>query len=117
MGKPVKVTLEAFGDRSISALLTRDEVENKTFKQVVETMVQKNYSGEDAQALAMIRTQMNASGGFSTQAGMGYPNRFEPVRLDENVAKYIQKTSGIGQQETLRTTVLADHKVGLDYHI
>lgn len=117
MEKHVKVTLEAFGDRSVTAMLTRDEVENKTFKEVVETMVQKNYSGEDAQALTMIKTQMNASGGFSTQAGVGFPNRFEPVRLNETVAKYIQKTPGIGQQETLRTTVLAQHVVGLEYQI
>lgn len=112
MGRQVKVTLEGFGNRSLTALLERQDVEGKSFGEVVQSMAEKPYSGEDAKTAVMLKRQMEADSGYTPMIGMGTPNRFEPVRLDEPVERYIQKSPGLAQQDMLRTSVLGVHKLG-----
>jgi hypothetical protein len=112
MEKKVKVTVEGFGKNSLSTLVTREEVEGRPFEEVINMVLQKPYSGEDAKTLAMIKDQMNASGGYRPVVGIGTPNKLTPIRLDEPVSKYIQPPQGISDVSVLRTSVLGIHDLG-----
>jgi hypothetical protein len=108
----VKVSLEGFGGKSLTAVLDRADVEGKDFREVVETMSLRQYTGRDKETLVAIQRQMSSSGGYRTHAGRGMPNRFEPVKLGDKVDPYIQKAPGLGHIEELRTAVLGSHILG-----
>ena len=112
MEQKVKLTLEGFGNRSLSAIVTRDEVEGKKFEDVINMLSKKEYTGEDAKIVRMVKTQMDASGGYTPFVGVGTPNSFKPIRLNDSVKPYIQPAQGIGEMPVLRTTVSGVHVLG-----
>ncbi len=108
----VRLSLEGFGGKSLVTVVERKDVEGKSFRQVINDMSSRPYSGREQAALTAIQTQMSSSDGYRAKVGVGYPNRLEPVGLDDKVAPYIQKAPGLGEGEVLRTTVLGKHVLG-----
>jgi hypothetical protein len=113
MGKNVEISLEVFGNRKVSSVFGEEELAGKNIGDIVNMMVHKDWSGEDKRTVNTIVKEMNATGGYVPEIGVGgknLPVRFEPVRLNDDALQYAQQLSK--PYEEIRITVLGDHKVG-----
>ena len=113
MGRPVEVSLEAFGKQCLTAVLNPEELKGKTMEDIITMMVHKNWQGEQKNTLAIIDEELKASGGYAPSVGVGGMSSaltFQPVNLGDGVEKYIQDYGM--PQDQLRVKVTGSHIVG-----
>lgn len=113
MGRNVEISLETFGNKRLTAVLTPEEVKGKSVEQLIANVTGRNWTGEDAMTLQAIRTQLEASGKYTATVGVGgvgAPVKFQPVRLGESAESYVQDL-GLPEDQ-LRIAVTGDHTVG-----
>lgn len=113
MGKNIKVSLEAFGNKRLTVTLAPEELRGKNVSEVVNYIMKKEWQGEDKQTLEMINREITASGGYvpSIEVSNGnLPIQAQPVRLGEGIEKYVQDFGLPEEQLTLSVT--GDHEVG-----
>jgi len=115
MEKNVKVSLEAFGSKRLTVTLKPEEVKGKSVGDIVNTIINKQWQGEDKHALAIINRELSASGGYTPSVefgGINLPVQTQPVRLGDKIERYIEN---YGQSEAKATlSVTGDHKVGYE---
>jgi len=113
MTKNIKISLEAFGEKRLTVTLRPEEVRGKSVKEIVNAIVNKSWEGEDKHTLAIIKQQVDASGGYTPSVQVGSPNlpvRSQPVRLGDNIERYVEDYGFPEGRVTLSVT--GDHKVG-----
>lgn len=119
MGIDIKVSLEAFGDRRLTVSIPEEKVKGKSFQEIIDYIVNQNWTGEDKQTLAIVNRELGASGGYTPSIQMGgenLPFKAQPVRLGENIERYIE--DGGQAERQLTVSVTGVHKVGhLSYRI
>jgi hypothetical protein len=113
MGKPIEVSLEAFGNKRLKANFSREELANMGVAGVVSNIIERRWDGEDERTANILRNQVNASGNYTTS--LNYLNgqrqtQSQPIKLGETLAPYIRPET-VRPQE-LRLTLTADHIVG-----
>lgn len=113
MGKNVRVSLEAFGSKRLTLTLKPEEIKGKSVGEIVNTIISKQWDGEDKHALAIINRELKASGGYTPSIELGgrdLPVQTQPVRLGDKIERYIED---YGQTEARATlSITGDHKVG-----
>jgi hypothetical protein len=113
MGRKVEITLEAFGDKKLTAVLDPQDIKGKNVEEIINHLIQRNWEGEEKQTLAAIQSELRANGGYTPTIGIGgvhEPVKFQPVRLGENIEKYVQDM-GLPEDQ-VRIAVTGDHDVG-----
>ena len=113
MKKNIKVSLEAFGNKRLTVSLRPEEVEGKSVGEIVNAIVNSSWQGEDQHALAIIKQQVNASGGYTPSievGGTNLPVRAQPIKLGDKIDRYVED---YGQTERRVTvSVTGEHVVG-----
>lgn len=113
MGRNVEVSLEAFGNKKLTAVLTPEEVKGKSVDEIIKTLMNRPWEGEDKLTFEALESEIGASNQYFPSIGVGgvlEPVKFQPVRLGEKVEKYVQD---IGlPEDQVRIAVTGDHDVG-----
>ena len=118
MGNNVKIILEAFGDSNLSARFSAEEIAGKNVGQLVDLLLAKtDLSQKDMQTQAIIRQEVNASGGYFPQIGIKPADNtamvYQDARLGDNASRYIQNIGS--PDDEIRISVTGDHIVGTFY--
>lgn len=113
MGKNIEVTLDAFGDKKLTAVFPAEDLKGKKVQDIVQMMMTRNWQGEDKQALSILSREVNASNGYIPQVNLNAENlpvKYQPISLGDPITKYVQD-NGM-PEDALRLTVVGDHVVG-----
>jgi hypothetical protein len=113
MGRKVEITLEAFGNKKLTAVMDPQDVKGKNVEEIINHLMQRNWEGEEKQTLAAIQSEIGANNGYTPTIGVGgvlEPVKFQPVRLGEKIDKYVQDV-GLPEDQ-VRIAVTGDHNVG-----
>ena len=118
MGNNVKISLEAFGDSNLSATFSAEEIAGKNVNQVVDLLLAKtDLPQKDMETQAIIKEEVNASGGYLPQIGIKPADNtamiYQDARLGDNASKYIQNMGN--PDDEIRISVTGDHIVGTFY--
>ena len=113
MGKDLKISLEAFGNKRLTVMLRPEEIKGKSVSDVVNQIINKKWEGDDKHTLAMIRKEIDASGGYVPSIEVGdknLPVRAQPIKLGDRIEKYVTEYNPNEQGVTLAVT--GNHIVG-----
>lgn len=112
MGKTIEFSIEAFGNKRLTAALNPDDVKGKSFDQIVKNIVYRDWSGEDKRTAEAIKKEISSSGSYTTSLAKGGSGlvKFQPVRLGEPVTTYVKPETQ--ENEKVRIAVTGDHTVG-----
>ena len=112
MGK-VNVCIEAFGEKALTKTFDGLDLEGRTVRDVVETMVKENWEGKDQTISDAIYSEINASGGYAVSKKIGgeeIPVEYEVIPLGNPIKRYQQE---IGDENpTIRLAVSGHQVVG-----
>lgn len=109
--KDVEVVVEAFGNKSLKKRFAEEDIQGKSIEQLISSVVNLPWEGEENMVQQMIKSQLGASNGYTPKVytgGFNQPVRFEPVKRNSRVGDYIK-------DKQLLINVTGDHVVGLKY--
>lgn len=91
----VKVSFESYGNKALTRVFNGSELEGKTIKNVLETMVKDRWEGKDITACEAITAEMNSSGGYAIAQKVGGEDKpvvYEPIQLGTPIRRYESDT-------------------------
>lgn len=87
----IKVIFEAYGNSALTKVFNGTDLEGKTVKNILESMVRERWKGKDITACDAIQTEMTASKGYGAAQRVGGEDKpvvYEPVQLGAPIRKY-----------------------------
>ena len=111
----IKISFGSFGGRELTRVFSKSEIEGKSVKNVLESMLLESWPGKDAVVVEGIKAEMRKSDYAIAQrtGGINNPVRYEPIQLGKSIEEY-EKGNGNGSElPELRFGVTGIDKYGI----
>lgn len=114
----IDVTLEAFGNKKITAQILPEDMIGKTVEDLIKGILSQPHTNEERQTQIILQREMSASGGYSAQLGTSgdnLPVRYQPIALNSSVKDYLDRRTS--ETSPLKITITGNHRVGYNEKI
>jgi len=93
MRENIKISLRTFGNRKLSALLDCDEIKGKSIEEVINHVLDKEWTNENKRNREMIKRDVSACTGYTPSRVITKEDNseiFYPLKKEEFLENYLQ---------------------------